>query len=374
MFETSSVMIGYERRTAMKKSRVHRFVIALVVITMVFATSPAFAAKKVLIKLQQAYASVLPCLGINPVWWAEQLKEISDGVINIKIYEPGKLVAPFEILDAVSAGKIDAGIAADGFFAGKIPAGQVFSSIPFGPEADEYLAWYYHGNGAKLHQWAYDETGFNVKMMPVTMIVPETAGWFKEPIKSVDDLKGVKMRFYGLGGQAMQKLGMSITVMPGGELFAALEKGVIDATEFSMPTIDQRLGFYKLVKYNYFPGWHQQATIIPVFFNKDKWNSLTKLQQKQIEITAMASVMNAIAQGEAEQGPIIKENIEKRGVKNMYWSDEMLETYRKVWEEVAAEQVATDPIFRKCFEDLQAFRSEYKYWQGLGFLPRNCKK
>ena len=358
----------------MKKSRVHLFVIALIVITMVFATSPAFAAKKVLIKLQQAYSSVLPCLGINPAWWADQLKEISGGTINVKIYEPKKLVAPFEILDAVSAGKVDAGVAGDGFFAGKMPAGQVFSSIPFGPEADEYLAWYYHGNGAKLHQWAYDESGFNVKVMPVTMIVPETAGWFKEPIKSVDDLKGMKMRFYGLGGQIMQKLGMSITVMPSGELFAALEKGVIDATEFSMPTIDQRLGFYKLVKYNYFPGWHQQATIIPVYFNKDKWNSLTKLQQKQIEITALASMMNAIAQGEAEQGPIIKENVEKRGVKNMYWSDEMLGTFKKIWKEVAAEQVAKDPIFKKCFEDLQAFRAEYAYWQGLGFLPRNCKK
>lgn len=358
----------------MKKSRVRLFVIALIVITMVFATSPAFAAKKVLIKLQQAYSASLPILGINVTWWADQLKEISGGIINVKIYEPKKLVAPFEILDAVSDGKVDAGVAGDGFFAGKIPAGQVFSSIPFGPEADEYLAWYYHGNGAKLHQWAYDESGFNVKVMPVTMIVPETAGWFKAPIKSVDDLKGMKMRFYGLGGQVMQKLGMSITVMPGGELFAALEKGVIDATEFSMPSIDQRLGFYKLVKYNYFPGWHQQATIIPVFFNKDKWNKLTKTQQKQIEITAMASVMNAIAQGEAEQGPIIKENVEKRGVINEYWSDDMLALFKKTWEEVAAEQVAKDPIFKKCFDDLQAFRVDYKYWQSLGFLPRNCGK
>jgi len=358
----------------MRKSRTYMFVIALVVITLVFATSPAFAAKKVLIKLQQAYASVLPILGINVTWWADQLKEISDGVVNVKIYEPGKLVAPFEILDAVSDGKIDAGVAGDGFFAGKIPAGQVFSSIPFGPEADEYLAWYYHGNGAKLHQWAYDESGFNVKVMPVTMIVPETAGWFKEPVKSLDDIKGMKMRFYGLGGQVMQKLGMSVTMMPGGELFPALEKGVIDATEFSMPTIDQRLGFYKLVKYNYFPGWHQQATIIPVYINKDKWNSLTKLQQKQIELTAMASVMNAISQGEAEQGPVIKENVEKRGVKNMYWSDEFLNAFKKTWEEVAAEQCAKDPTFKKCFDDLQAFRADYAYWQGLGFLPRNCKK
>ncbi len=357
----------------MKKNRIF-ITVAIFIITMVFFANPSFAAKKVLIKLQQAYASVLPTLGINVKWWADELKTISDGVINIKIYEPGKLVAPFEILDAVSSGKVDAGVAGDGFFAGKIPAGQVFSSLPFGPEADEYMAWYYHGNGAELHQWAYDESGFNVKMIPVVMIVPETSGWFKEPIKSVEDLKGMKMRFYGLGGQAMQKLGMSITVMPGGELFAALEKGVIDATEFSMPTIDQRLGFHKLVKYNYYPGWHQAATIIPVFFNKDKWNSLSKIQQRQIEIACMASMTNSIAQGEAEQGPVIKENIEKRGVKNQYWSDEMLASFKKAWEEVAAEQVAKDPVFKKVYEDLQSFRLEYNYWKELNFLPRNCGK
>lgn len=357
----------------MKKSGFLMFLTGIIVLSMIFCASPAFA-KRELLKLQQAYASVLPTLGINVEWAVKQMEELSEGNLVFKIYEPGKLVAPFEILEAVSSGKVDAGVAGDGFFAGKIPAGQVFSSIPFGPEADEYMAWYYHGNGAKLHQWAYDESGFNVKMIPIVMIAPETAGWFKAPIKAIEDLQGMKMRFYGLGGQAMQKLGMSITLMPGGELFAALEKGVIDATEFSMPTIDKRLGFYKLVKYNYFPGWHQQATIIPLYINKDKWNSLSKPHQKMIEIACMASMTNSIAQGEAEQGPIIKENLEKHGVQNMYWSDDMLAKFQKAWEEVAAEQAGKDPIFKKCFDDLQAFRVEYKFWQGLGFLPRNCKR
>ncbi|RJQ65618.1 MAG: TRAP transporter substrate-binding protein [Desulfobacteraceae bacterium] len=356
----------------MKKSRAFMFVILLTAIAAIAA--PAAHAKKVLIKLQQAYGANLPTLGINPAWWAQQLNEVSGGDINVKIFEPGKLVAPFEILDAVSAGKIDAGIAGDGFFAGKIPAGQIFSSIPFGPEAAEYMAWYYHGNGAKLHQWVYDESKFNVKVIPVTIIPPETAGWFKKPIASVEDFKGLKMRFYGLGGQMMQKLGMSVNLMPAGELFPALEKGVIDATEFSTPAIDQRLGFHKLVKYNYFPGWHQQATIIPVYFNKNVWNSLDKAQQKIVEITCMASMTNALAQGEYEQGAVIRENIEKNGVKNMFWSDEMLALFQKTWEEVAKEQCEKDPVFKKAFDDLMAFRKDYAYWQSNGFLPRNCKK
>ena len=236
------------------------------------------------------------------------------------------------------------------------------------------MAWYYYGGGAKLHEEVYNEAGYNVKVMPIVILVPETAGWFSAPIESLDDLKGMKMRFYGLGGQIMQKLGMSVTLMPGGELFPALEKKVIDATEFSTPAIDQRLGFYKIVKYNYFPAWHQQATIITLFINKDKWNSLDATQQKQIEITAKAAMLNAIAEGESAQGAVIKENVEKRGVHNMYWSNEFLATFKKTWDEVAQEQMDKDPAFKKVFESLQAFRDDYKYWQTKGFLPRNCQQ
>ena len=358
----------------MRKVRVWMFLVALIAATMALSLGPAYGApKKVLLKLQQAYAKVLPVIGDGVAWWAEQLKLASDGNIVMKIYEPGKLVAPFEILDAVSAGKVDAGFAGAGFFAGKIPAAPIFSSIPYGPEADEYLAWLFYGNGLKLDQEMYDQAGYNVKVLPTIMIVPETSGWFSKPIESVEDLKGLKMRFYGYGGTVMQKLGVSVSLMPPAELFPALEKGVLDATEFSIPTLDERLGLYKIVKYNYFPGWHQQATICDLYINKDKWNKLSESQQKLIEITCMASLMNSIAMGEATQAKAIKENEEKRGVKNMYWSDDMLKRFKEAWEEVAAEMSAKDPFFKKAYEDLQAFREEYKYWRGLGFLPRNCK-
>ncbi len=259
------------------------------------------------------------------------------------------------------------------FFAGKIPATPIFSSIPFGPEVGEYLAWMFYGNGMKLDQEMYDQAGYNVKVLPAIILTPESSGWFSKPIESVEDLKGIKMRFYGYGGQVMQKLGVSVSLMPPAELFPALEKGVLDATEFSMPTIDERLGFYKIVKYNYFPGWHQQASIADLYINKDKWNKLSKSQQKLIEITTRASLLNSIAQGEATQGRVIKENVEKRGVKTMYWSKEILDEFKKKWEEVATEMSAKDPFFKKAYEDLKAFREEYKYWQTLGFLPRNCK-
>ncbi len=339
-----------------------------------FSAGEAFADKRVMLRLQQAYSAALPVLGTGVTWWAEQVGKVSGGNMKVKIYEPGKLVKAFEILEAVSAGKVDAGAAGAGFWAGKLPAAPIFSSIPFGPEADEYIAWLYQGNGLKLDQEMYDQAGYNVKVLPAVMLVPETAGWFRKPIETLDDLKGLKMRFYGYGGQAMQKLGVSVSLMPPAELFPALEKGVLDATEFSMPTIDERLGFYKIAKYNYFPAWHQQATIVDVLINKDKWNSMSETQQQILEIVTMASITNCIAVGESTQGAVIKENIEKRGVKNMYWTEDKLEAFKKAWLEVAQEMEEKDPFFKKAYADLKAFREEYRYWNSLGFLPRNCEK
>ena len=218
------------------------------------------AAKKVLLKVPICFATSLPGLGSTIKWVADRIETASAGTVAMKVYEPGKLVAPFEILDAVSEGKINAGYSVSGYWAGKIPASPIFTAIPFGPETGEFLAWLYYGNGMKLWQELYDTHGYNVKVLLCGIIAPETSGWFIKPIESADHLKGLRMRFFGLGGEAMQKLGASVSLIPGGEIFPALEKKAIEATEFSMPAIDKKLGFHKIAKFNYFPGWHQQAT------------------------------------------------------------------------------------------------------------------
>jgi TRAP-type mannitol/chloroaromatic compound transport system substrate-binding protein len=340
--------------------------VSIVSVAFTISTGKAFAAKRVKLTVQ------LLAFG-DMSWWAEQVRIASDGNIDLVLYKPGQRASDLEILDVVSSGKVDAVISDGGSFAKVLPAGLVFTSLPFGPETDEYMAWYYYGNGAKLHQWAHDQAGFNVKVMPVTMIASQASGWFKKPIKSPSDLKGMKMRFYGLGGKTMEKLGISVMLLPGDETYSALEKGEIDATEFSMPQWDYLFGFYKIAKYNYFTGWHQPASLITFYINKDTWNSISKSQQKIIELACMAHLTNSIAQFEAAQGGVIKDNAEKRGVNNMYWSDEMLQAFKNAWQEVAAEMCAKDPVFKRCFDDLQEFRAEYKYWQNLGFLPRNCK-
>ncbi len=176
------------------------------------------------------------------------------------------------------------------------------------------------------------------------------------------------MRFFGLGGVVMGKLGVSVSVLPGGEIFPALEKGVIDATEYSLPSIDESQGFHKLVNYNYFPGWHQQATTHELIINKAFWNRLTPTQQAQIETACRSSIVHGIAYSEAIQSAALKRNIE-RGVQIKDWSPEMLDLFRETWEVVAEEESAKDPFFKKVWEDLKSFREDYATWADRAVLP-----
>lgn len=335
-----------------------------------WAAPAAQAADKLLLKTPIAFSTNLPGLGSPIPRVAEQMALMSGGTLKMKVYEPGKLVAPFEILDAVSTGKINSGYTTAGYWAGKIPASPLFSAVPFGPEAGEYMAWLYYGNGMDLYQEMYDQAGFNVKVMPCAIIAPETSGWFSKEINKPEDLQGLKMRFFGLGGKVMQKLGVATSLLPGGEIFPALEKGAIDATEFSMPAIDQRLGFHKLVKYNYFPGWHQQATVFELLVNKDVWNKASDSHKAIISNACKASMTDSFAEGEAIQHDAMKTNVEKHGVKIMQWNDVMLETFSKTWDETVKEEVAADPFFAKVHADMTTFRDGYSMWKSNAFLPR----
>lgn len=327
-------------------------------------------AKPILLKTPIAFSSQLPALGTPIAWVAEQLPVVSGGELKMKLYEPGKLIAPLQILDAVSSGKVNSGYAIAGYWAGKIPAAAIFSTLPFGPEAPEFMAWMYYGNGLALYQKMYDDAGYNVHVEPCALISPETSGWYKKPINSVADLKGLNIRFYGLGGEVMQKLGVSTSLLPGGEIFGALEKGAIDATEFSQPAIDEKLGFYKVAKHNYFPGWHQQATFFELLINKKTWDGMSDQQRAVISTTCKASVTNSVAESEYIQFEAIKANTEQRGVTIHEWPPEMLDAFRTAWDQVVDEQ-KKDPTFAAVYEDLSTFRENYKLWSTRAFVPRD---
>ncbi len=193
-------------------------------------------------------------------------------------------------------------------------------------------------------------------------IGPETSGWFRREIKSTDQLKGLKMRFFGLGAQVMQKLGVSTQLLAGGDIFPALERGVIDATEFSMPAMDVKLGFHQVAKFNYFPGWHQQVSVSELLMPKKSFTSLSKANKRILEVAAGYQVHYTYAESEASQFAVMAEMRAKHKVQIKRWSDKDLATFEKAWMEVLKEESAKDPLFKKIADDFLAFRAQYAIW------------
>ncbi|MEP1519390.1 MULTISPECIES: TRAP transporter substrate-binding protein [Ascidiaceihabitans] len=321
------------------------------------------------LEMTSSFPSSLPILGTASVDFKDRLNSISTDV-QIEHFDPGKLVPTLEALDAVSNGSVDAAFATSGYWQGKIKSASLFAAVPFGPEAGEFMGWILYDDGAELWQGMYDQAGYDVKVMPCGIIAPETSGWFKNEINGVADLEGLNMRFFGLGAEVMQRLGVSTSLLGAGDIFPALERGAIDATEFSMPRIDARLGFHKIAKYNYFPGWHQPSTLFELIVNIDVWEDLSEIAQNQIETACLANVTTSLAEGEATNYAAMVENSETNGVQIKQWSPEMLELFESTWNEVAAELAAEDEYFAKVWADLAEYREGYKIWSNNIYLPR----
>lgn len=317
-----------------------------------------------------AFSAAQPGAGSNIRWAASRVEAASNGSLKLRLFEPDKLVAPFEILDAVSSGKVEAGYSSASLWAGKMPASRLFSTVPFGPEAGEFLAWLWHGNGAALYQGMYDQAGYDVKVLVCGILPPKSAGWFAKEVNQAADLRELNMRFFGIGGDVMRKLGVSVRPMAGSEIISAVEKVAIEAVEYSTPEMDRKLGIHKHLKINYFPGWHQQASMLELLINKAVWNNMHVSQQLLLDTVCRAASANSFAEGEARQYRAMQENTTKDGVTIRNWSSELLAMFEKSWQEVAREQAAADPYFKKVWEDLSAFRADYAIWRRNAFLPR----
>ncbi|PAV25295.1 TRAP-type mannitol/chloroaromatic compound transport system substrate-binding protein [Tamilnaduibacter salinus] len=331
------------------------------------STSVAFA-EDLRWKMPVAFSSNLPGLGSPSAWVADNLTTASNGSIQVRLYEPGKLVPAFDILQAVSDGKVQAGYTWIGYDQGKVPAIPLFAAVPFGMKPWAYMAWYYHGGGHELLQEVYANKGFDVHAQLCGIIGPETAGWYSEPIETLEDYKGMKIRFAGLGGKVLEKLGASVTMMPGGELFQALEKGTIDATEFSMPAIDQILGFNQVVKYNLFPGWHQQFTAQYMLINQNEWDKTTEAQKALVEASCTAATTRGLAEGEYKNGKVL-ETFQEKGVQADQIPRDILTKLQQVTHEVLKEEAAKDEDFKRVFESQQEFLKSYSTWAKRAYLP-----
>lgn len=315
-----------------------------------------------------AFGTNLPALGDNILFIANSLSRSTDDRIKLQVFEPGMLMPAFSITESVRDGKVEAGYTWLGYDQGKIAATPLLSAVPFGMEPWEFTAWYFEDEGKVLTEQLY--APHNIHPVLCGIIGPETAGWFSKRIETLEDLRGLKIRFAGLGGKVLQKLGASVTLIPGGEIFQALEKGAIDATEYSMPAVDQMLGFDRVAKYNYFPGWHQTFTAAHLVVNKPVWESLSSADQELINTTCTAGVIRNLSRGEAIQGAVMQGFAEK-GVTTVKFPDAILQELRTVTQQVLAEEAAADEDFERIWLSQKRFQAQYQHWKRNAYLRRD---
>lgn len=315
-----------------------------------------------------AFPSHLVGLSTPVKYLSESLSDISGGSINLRYYEPGELIPPFEILDAVSEGRYPAGFTWVGYDQGRIPSLPLFAGAPFGLEPAPYFAWNYFGGGQELLNEIYEP--YNVHAMLCSMIGPEAAGWFAEPLESLDQIDGLRIRFAGIGGRVMEKLGASVTMIPGGELYQSMERGTIDAMEFSAPAVDRILGMQEIISNYHLPGWHQTFTTVHLLVNKDVWDGLQDQTRAQIDMACRAATLYGYAESEIENPKALRD-FEAEGVNLQVLSPEILDELKRVTDEVQAEIAAEDDMFARVLASQQEFMELHGAWHFKGHLPRS---
>lgn len=321
---------------------------------------PAWAAEAEPVRLitPLAYGTHLPGLGQPAATLAKLLEQRSGGALGLDLKQPGDGTKPDEILDKVSSGSVDAGFATASFWSAQLPAAALFSGFPFGPDAKGYLDWFEDGNGRKLYQEMYDHAGYQVHVMPCAFGGAEAGGWFAKEIKTSEDIKGLRMRIFGLGGRVMARLGAITVLVPGSDLPAAFAKGDIDAAELYPPAVDERQGLKDKVKLIYVPGWHQPETVLELIVNQDRWNALSDHQRGLIEGACLATLHATLADSARLQAEALANFAAKNGVRVENWPGDVLSSLRSAWTEIAKEEGDRDYFFKEVLDDLDKFRAK----------------
>ena len=301
-----------------------------------------------------------PVLQIGAERFAKRVEEMSEGRIKIQVYAGGELVPPLGTFDAVSQGTVEVGSGASYYWAGKVPAGQWFSAVPFGFNPQGINAWFYSGDGLKLWEEVY--APFNVVPRPQGNTGVQMGGWFNKKIESVQDFKGLKMRIPGLGGKVIAKAGGTVVLLAGGEIFTSLERGVIDATEWVGPLHDLRLGLYQATKYYYYPGWHEPGTCLEVIFNKKAYDSLPNDLKAILDAAAAETNLWSLCEFESQNGQALEELVTKHKVELLRFPDSVLKDFRKLSEEVLEEEAGKDPAAKKVHEAFKAYKKKLGPW------------
>jgi TRAP-type mannitol/chloroaromatic compound transport system substrate-binding protein len=311
-------------------------------------------------KMVTTWPPKLPVLQTGCERLAKRIGEASGGRLQIQVFAAGELVPAFGSFDAVSNGTVECGSGASYYWAGKMPAAQWFAAVPFGMNAQGMAAWFHGGDGLKLWEELY--APFNLIPRPGGSTGVQMGGWFNKKINSIEDYKGLKMRIPGLGGKVVAKAGGTVVLTPGGEIYTSLERGVIDATEWVGPLHDLRMGYYTAAKYYYYPGWHEPGTYLEYFFNKKAYESLPKDLQHIVDVACMENEHWVLTQFDAQNGAALQELITKHKVQVFKFPDEVLNSLRKLADEVMEEESQKDDMAKKVNASFKNFQKIVGTW------------
>jgi TRAP-type mannitol/chloroaromatic compound transport system substrate-binding protein len=337
--------------------------------------TPALAQGKRELKMALGFPKAFPGFGDFAVSIAKRIETVSGGKLKIKVYGAGELIKGSESIDAAGAGTVDMYYAAAYTMQHKSKALNFFTTIPFGLTMNEHWAWYTHGGGQELADDFFSK--FNIKPFMCGQTYMQWGGWFNKEIKSVEDVRGLKIRISGLGGEVYRKLGATPLVMSVRESQPAMASGVVDAIEQHGPWVDQIMGYQKLAKYYYFPGWQEPNTDMMLGMNKDLWDSFSKDDQEALSWAIPSGLVSNFGRhfvtSTAQLARLKKENPQ---IKVLQFPDDVLLAFGKKTLEVLEELAASDPEVARIWTSYKAFlmsAMDYTAHTDLPFLNARAK-
>jgi len=296
---------------------------------------------------------------------AQEVAAMSGGRFVITPYQAGELVGALQVLDAVQQGSVELGQTAAYYYTGKNPALAFETCVPFGLDARQQSAWLEEGGGNELLAPLFAD--FAVRALPAGNTGCQMGGWFRRPIERVEDLRGLKMRIPGLGGKVMDQLGVAVQVLGGGEIFPALERGAIDATEWVGPSDDLKLGFHKVAPHYYYPGWWEPGPHLAFYVSEAKWQALPSEYQQMLVTASRRAAQVMLTRYDARNPPALRRLVEE-GAQLRPFGEDLLQRAREAAEQLLADEAAKDGAYRRVLTAWQKFRADAFAWSGRNEL------
>ena len=314
-------------------------------------------------KMITTWPKNLPGPGTGAERLAELLRTMSNGRLDIKVYGAGELVGAFEVFDAVAEGSAEMGHGAAYYWRGKLPIAAMFTTVPFGMTAQEMNGWLRYGGGMALWRELY--APFGLLPLAAGNTGAQMAGWFNKEINSLADLEGLKMRIPGLGGEVLERAGGVPVAVPGGEVFTALQTGVIDATEWVGPYNDLALGLHTVAKYYYYPPWHEPGPTLEALVNRQAFDALPDDLQAMIEVAAQAVNDDVLSDFTAHNIAALETLVEEHGVEIRALPADVLAKLKSISHEVVAEAAGESDLARRIYDSYMTFYAGVREYHRL---------